>query len=195
MTNNGNENAPLVSSARMPLVAHQPETLSGLRYYIFLLRQRHFRVAILSYICYALLITSFDASLPLHVRNTFNWGSGRTGLLFAALQGPALILSPLFGWLKGHVGSQIRLTVAFFCMVPFLWLLGAAGTDGHPWLDPSQAAGEAVYIMCVTMIGILIYPITGIVATEATCRFLLLDPSSSSSPHPLSISPSLDILR
>jgi len=169
--NNGNENTPLVSSARMPPVANQPEPLSGLRCYIFLLRQRHYRAAILAYICYSMLITSFDTSLPLHVRNTFNWGSGRTGLLFAALQGPALILSPLFGWLKDHMGSQIPLAVAFFCMVPIFWLLGVPGTDGIPWLDLSPAAGQAVYIMSVTMIGILICPITGIATTEATCKF------------------------
>lgn len=70
----------------------------------------------------AALLTSFDSTLPLFVRETFGWDSIGAGLMFMPLLLPSL-LSPIIGKLADRYGARWFATVGFLLATPFLVLL------------------------------------------------------------------------
>lgn len=62
----------------------------------------------------ATILTSFDASLTIHLRNTFHWKSTQAGLVFISLIFPAF-LSPLVGMLADRHGGRY-ITATGFCL-------------------------------------------------------------------------------
>lgn len=96
--------------------------------------------------------TSFHATLPLHVQEAFGWGSGKSGFLFSCLIIPALLLSPLAGWLRDRFGVRYPATVASLVQAVMLGLLGLADTNSLPWFS-AQARGGELYTFCILAIG------------------------------------------
>jgi MFS family permease len=135
-------------------------------------RHRRFVSGVLGYFVFAILISSFDTTLPLHVRDAFNWDSMPAGLMFLALQGPGIALSPLVGWLKDRVGTRIPTTIGFLGLAPLLWLLGVPGDERFPWANEGHR-GQIIYAMDVTAVGIVSVLLNGVGVLEATgktCR-------------------------
>ncbi|EDP53743.1 hypothetical protein KXW65_002797 [Aspergillus fumigatus] len=168
------ENSPLLrpdndtSTASRPVAA--PETVeekTGLEYYVYMFRHRRFVTGVLGYFVFAILISSFDTTLPLHVRDAFDWDSMPAGLMFLALQGPGIALSPLVGWLKDRVGTQIPTTIGFLGLAPLMWLLGVPGDERFPWANQGQR-GPIIYAMDVTAVGIVSVLLNGVGVLEAT---------------------------
>jgi MFS family permease len=62
----------------------------------------------------ATILTSFDASLTIHLRNTFHWKSTQAGLVFISLIFPAF-LSPLVGMIADRHGGRY-ITATGFCL-------------------------------------------------------------------------------
>lgn len=62
----------------------------------------------------ATILTSFDASLTIHLRNTFHWKSTQAGLVFISLIFPAF-LSPLVGMFADRHGGRY-ITTTGFCL-------------------------------------------------------------------------------
>lgn len=60
----------------------------------------------------ATILTSFDASLTIHLRNTFHWKSTQAGLVFISLIFPAF-LSPLVGMLADRHGGRYIASTGF----------------------------------------------------------------------------------
>lgn len=143
------------------------EEKSGLSYYTFLIRQRRFVAGVTSYMCYSIIIASFDTTLPLHVRDAFNWGSLPSGLMFLALQGPGILLGPLAGWLKDRVGTRYPTAVAFLVIAPSIWLMGVPGDERFAWLNCGKR-GEIVYIICMIAIGCIIPLLNSVGTLEVT---------------------------
>ena len=140
---------------------------TGWAFYAYILRHRRFVAGVISYLTFAALISSFDTTLPLHVRDVFGWGSMLSGMMFFALQGPGIILSPLCGWLKDRVGTRWPTTVGFLALIPVMWLLGTPGDDRFPWANGGQT-GQVIYTVCVTMVGALTCLLNGAGTIEAT---------------------------
>ncbi|KAJ5122701.1 Major facilitator superfamily domain general substrate transporter, partial [Penicillium atrosanguineum] len=107
--------------------------VQGWRFYVFLLQQPRFSAGFFCYFVFYLLIASFQTTFAILLRAVLGWGVFPVGLLFAALQGPGMILSPLMGWLKNREGSRTPITLGFLSLAPVLWLLGAAGDGRFPW--------------------------------------------------------------
>jgi MFS family permease len=165
---------------REPLLnASQPsiDEISGWRFYMCLFRQPRFTAGIICYFVFALFIASFESTLSMHVRQTFGWGVFPVGLLFASIQGPGMILSPLVGWLKDRVGSRAPTTLGFISISPFLLLLGVAGDARFPWAT-SGTRGKIIYGVCTTMFGCLMCLLNGVGTMEATGKILEMVPSS-----------------
>lgn len=121
------ENSPLLrpdndtSTASRPVAA--PETVeekTGLEYYVYMFRHRRFVTGVLGYFVFAILISSFDTTLPLHVRDAFDWDSMPAGLMFLALQprhcaqspcwlveGPRWDTDPHHDWFSGFGASDV----------------------------------------------------------------------------------------
>ncbi|KAL5686450.1 hypothetical protein EMGR_002809 [Emarellia grisea] len=96
--------------------------------------------------------TSFHATLPLHVQETFGWGSGRSGSLFACLIMPTVVLSPVAGWLRDCFGVRYPASAAAVFQAVMFGILGLAGTDLLPWTS-AQSGGGALYTGCILAIG------------------------------------------
>ncbi|CAG8117722.1 unnamed protein product [Penicillium salamii] len=156
------EQEPLLNGSQ-----HSVEEIGDWRFYIYLFRQPRFTAGTVCYFVFALFIASFESTLATHVRHTFGWGVFPVGLLFASIQGPGMVLSPLVGWLKDRVGSCVPTTIGFITIAPFLWLLGVAGDVRFPWAT-TGSRGEIIYVTCTTTIGCLVCLLNGAGMMEAT---------------------------
>lgn len=101
---------------------------------------------------YTILITSFENTIPLHVRDTFGWGSLPAGLMFLCLQAPNIILGPVSGRVRDHVGTRYPAAVGWAIMAPLLWLLGTPGDPRFPWAD-AKTYGPVITISCLIGVG------------------------------------------
>ncbi|KAK1145686.1 hypothetical protein N8T08_003922 [Aspergillus melleus] len=158
------ENDPLLSDTRGDSAV---EEKTGLQFYLYMFRHRKFVCGALSYLTFAILTTSFDTTLPLHVRDVFGWKSMLAGLMFFAFQGPGIVLSPLCGWLKDRVGTRWPTTVGFIGAAPVMWLLGTPGDDRFPWINEGNR-GQVIYTVAMTGVGILTCLLNGAGTIEAT---------------------------
>ncbi|KAK0113906.1 hypothetical protein ONS95_014149 [Cadophora gregata] len=155
-----------------PSPSYSEKEKSGLSFYLFVLRQRRFLGGITSFISYSMIIASFDTTLPLHVRDAFNWGSLQAGLLFLALQGPGILLGPLAGSLKDKVGTRSPAAVAFFVIGPAILIMGVPGAgEGRwawqQWFDKG-VRGEVVFTVGMLVVGCMIPLLSGVGVLELT---------------------------
>ncbi|KAI9925444.1 hypothetical protein MW887_005825 [Aspergillus wentii] len=143
------------------------EEKTGWSFYACLFSQRRFLGGALCYVMFAILVSSFDATLPLHVRDAFNWGSMPAGLMFVALQAPGMVLAPFIGWLKDRVGTRDPTTLGFATLAPLVWLGGIPGDDRFPWANEGDR-GRVIYAIAMTGIGIMMVFLNGAGTMEAT---------------------------
>lgn len=90
---------------------------------LLLLRDPGLLTAILISFMQALLLGSFDATIPLIARSTFGFNSLRAGLLFLPLGGADFLLGPVFGWAVDRFGTRLFSMLGFAWLVPTLVLL------------------------------------------------------------------------
>ncbi|GMF70106.1 unnamed protein product [Aspergillus oryzae] len=109
---------------------------------------------------FATLISAFDATLPLHLRDTFHWNTLSVGMIFLSLQVPSMCLGPLVGWLRDRAGARWPVTIGWALSAPLLWLLGVPGEKMFPWASP-ETNGEAIFITGLVTIGIVFTLIRG----------------------------------
>ncbi|KAB8232380.1 major facilitator superfamily domain-containing protein [Aspergillus alliaceus] len=101
---------------------------------------------------FGLLLTAFNATLPLHVREVFHSGGMPSGLLFAALQAPRIVMAPLVGWLKDRVGTRFPTVFAFVGLTPLILFLGVPGNEQFAVANTSQR-GQVMYVVLMIFIG------------------------------------------
>ncbi|CAI7565852.1 unnamed protein product [Penicillium glandicola] len=111
--------------------------------------------------------TSFHATLPLHVQETFGWGPGTTGFLFSCLLAPGLLIGPLAGWVRDRVGIRPPAVVALLLQAVLQGLLGIAGSNRFSWAS-AENWGGTIYIASIMAIGATRPFMTGIGPTELT---------------------------
>lgn len=127
--------------------------------------------ALLCSTIYTAILASYSTTIPIHVKDAFGWGSLPTGLLFMGLEGPIILASPLYGWLRDRIGTRIPATVGFGLLAPLLWLVGAADQKGFPW-SSHQSSAEVTYISAIVAIGFVTNLMSGVSAIETTCEYL-----------------------
>jgi MFS family permease len=169
------EEAPLLQNAPAPSETSQnAESMSLWGFYAIAIRHYSFVAGVAITFAHSILITSFETTLTLHVKQVFGWGEFPVGLLFVALQGPAIVLSLLVGWLKDSMGLRYPTTAGFLLIAPCLWLLGTAGDPRFEW-STVGGRGEIIYPICVLVIGCLVSLLTGSGCMELTCTCLQYD--------------------
>ncbi|KAJ6165471.1 hypothetical protein N7485_008715 [Penicillium canescens] len=84
-----------------------------------LLRQPRILISLWAVVVGALVVSAFDATLPIFVENTFHWNVLGAGMIF--LPGAAgAILQPFFGLLSDRIGSRIIAFASFTILAPTL---------------------------------------------------------------------------
>ena len=86
------------------------------------LTSRRLLAALFAALVQATLLTAFDSTLPLRVRNIFAWDSLGAGLVFLPLVVPSFT-APLFGKLSDRYGPRWFCAASFLLSCPFLVLL------------------------------------------------------------------------
>ncbi|PNY29030.1 MFS-type transporter [Tolypocladium capitatum] len=90
---------------------------------LYCLRNPRLLMALLLSFVQALLISTFDATLPTEAKSLFGFTSLKTGLLFIALDAPYLSLAHVAGSAVDRYGTRIPAVVGFAFLVPCLALL------------------------------------------------------------------------
>ena len=101
------------------------------------------------YLVIAILISTFGATLPLHVRDVFGWGSMQSGLLFVARR-------PTF--------------IGLLFLTPLLWLLGVPGDHRFPSANEDDR-GRILYSVTMVLVGSTLLLLNGAGTIEATSKF------------------------
>lgn len=155
----------------------QPSKVSPASFYRIILSQPRVVVGLLCYMLLSSLIASYNTTLPIHVKQAFGWGSLPAGLCFVCLQGPTILFSPLFGWLRDKIGTRVPTTLGFILLAPLLWLLGSAHkADEYQWIG-SEKKAKTLYLVAIVCIGCVQNLLTSVGTIEITCmrpRIVLL---------------------
>lgn len=100
---------------------------------------------------FSVILSGFDATLPLHLQKNFHWDSLSVGMIFLGLQVPGMLLGPLAGWLRDRTGLRYPTTIGWVLIALLLWLLGIPGT-GVEWANP-ETNGKFLFIAGIIGIG------------------------------------------
>jgi MFS family permease len=87
-------------------------------------------VALLLAFVQAILLSSFDATVPTIATSYFGFDSLSSGLLFIALVLPYLLLGPIAGWAVDRYGTKPASVLGFGYLVPVLILLRLTAHGG-----------------------------------------------------------------
>ncbi|KAJ5545618.1 hypothetical protein N7494_003203 [Penicillium frequentans] len=164
------EESPLLPTAAAGNVAELqglPSEMIDLDLYVHLFTNARYVGGIVSSFCYAVVSSSFSATLPLHVCHVFQWGSLPTGLLFAAIQGPNAVLGVPVAWLKKRIGTRHPTTFGFATLAIMLWLMGIPGDEQISWAN-SGNRDILLFIGSVMGAGISMSLLNGVGMMEAT---------------------------
>ncbi|KAJ5628892.1 hypothetical protein N7490_011120 [Penicillium lividum] len=164
ITNPVSERSPLLSThSEQPEAYATPETRPN--FYRCIFSMPNFVAGTYCNFMYGILLTSFNATVPLHVRDVFGWGGMESGLMFAALQIPRLMMSPFVGWLKDRVGTKVPTAFGFALLAPLMWLVGVPGSVQD---SPIGNRGPALYVATMIFIGFSMTFLNGLGSIEAT---------------------------
>lgn len=72
---------------------------------------------------HAILLATFDATIPTIALELYGFDSQKSGLLFIALAVPNLLLGPIAGWLVDRYGPKPAAVIGYGYLVPILILL------------------------------------------------------------------------
>ncbi|BCS17662.1 uncharacterized protein APUU_10490S [Aspergillus puulaauensis] len=106
------------------------------------------------------LLASFDTTLPLHLRDTFGWGSLSAGIMFLSLHLPFILLGPLAGWVRDRAGLQYPTTVAWALLAPVMWLIGVPGSG--IFAPKSAVNTETMFIFAIVVFGVIVPFVRGV---------------------------------
>lgn len=124
---------------------------------IWLLSSRRLLVALFASMVFGIMITSFDAVLPLFVQQTFGWSSSGSGLIFLAVFIPSFF-GPLIGSATDRYGPRLLIAGGFLFAMPFYVLLR---------LVTHKAIGQEILLCAIlVLIGIGIALVNAPVFTE-----------------------------
>ncbi|EME80841.1 uncharacterized protein MYCFIDRAFT_46557 [Pseudocercospora fijiensis CIRAD86] len=123
-------------------------------FYSIMFRQGKVYAAIFNVIAFSTILSGFDATLPVHLRDAFGWGPAPIGSIFLGLQIPAMCLAPFVGWLRDRIGLKWPTTIGWALTALLLWFAGVPG-DADFLGYGSDARGQGAFVACIISIGIV----------------------------------------
>ena len=124
-------------------------------FYAVMLRVAGVWIGIFNTIVQAAIRAGFSATLPVYLRDTFNWGPSSVGATFFLLQVPVVFLSPLLGWVRDRVGIRLPTTIGWTLLCPLLCCLGIPGS-GRSWPSGSEKSEQMAFIVCICGVGLFL---------------------------------------
>ncbi|PLB52220.1 MFS general substrate transporter [Aspergillus steynii IBT 23096] len=121
-------------------------------FYRIVLSDARVLVALANIFFFSFIISGFEATIPLHVRDVFGWGSMGTGLMFFCLQLPSFFLAALGGMLRDRCGLKYPTALGWALLAPLFWLLGVPGDKRFPWAGP-ETGGKTIFPVTMAVFG------------------------------------------
>ncbi|KAJ6013772.1 hypothetical protein N7540_008363 [Penicillium herquei] len=148
---NGNAPSPGAESASTEQNQDIRQT-RGPKFALFrILQQRRVLLSSWALLVQGILVSAFDATLPIFVETRYGWSELGMGLIFLPMAIPAF-LEPLFGFITDRCGAHF-IACACFCMLcPALICLRFAEQDDLPYM--------ALLIILLFLIGVFIHACT-----------------------------------
>ena len=146
--------------------------------YWTMLRRPRVLTALTADIIFAVILASFETTIPLHIDAVFGWKSLQGGLLFLLIQLPSLVLLTPAGWLKDKIGMRYPVAVGFVMFGPSLWFLGLPGADIFDWPNRGHN-GQIIFIVSLLAIGVWRTLVVGFGAIEVMRKSRFFPFSSS----------------
>ncbi|KAF2209012.1 hypothetical protein CERZMDRAFT_107259 [Cercospora zeae-maydis SCOH1-5] len=123
--------------------------------------------AMANVVAFGVIMSAFDATLPLHLRDVFGWGPAPTGSLFLGLQIPAMLTAPLIGWLRDRIGLRWPTSIGWVITAPLLWFTGIPGKSNFLGVGDG-VAGERAFVATIVGIGLTMSLMRGAGAFQLT---------------------------
>lgn len=161
------------------------------KFYAVMLRDVGIWTSILNSIVHAGIRAGFNTTLPVYLRDTFDWGPSSAGAIFFVLLVPVVFLSPVLGRVRDRVGVRNPTTIGWVILFPFLCCLGIPGS-GISWLSGSKRVEEAVFVVCICGIGLIMPCVHG--AGALHMRSKLISSFHCSTNTGMLIAVSIDVL-
>ncbi|OJJ88496.1 MFS transporter [Aspergillus glaucus CBS 516.65] len=137
-------------------------------FYRVMLREPRVWTGLASLLMTSSLMSSFNNTLPAHLRDAFGWGSLPIGMMFLCLQAPSMVLGGPFGMIRDRCGLRIPNAIGWFLSAPLLWLLGIAGNPNFPWVG-DVVHGKSLFTCCMVGLGTALILVRGAGAIQMTC--------------------------
>lgn len=152
-----NEDAPLLSTQQYDgLEATEEIKAPSTRgFWGVVLREGSVYAALFNIVAFAMLLSGFDATLPLHLRDAFGWTSAPIGSIFLALQVPGMLLGPFIGWLRDRIGLRYPTSLGWGLTAPLLWFCGVPGPDNFLGVGAGPR-GQAAFVTAMIGTGIVL---------------------------------------
>lgn len=151
------ETEPLMHNGEIstpsPTTATNETKGSARTFWSIMFRRGQTYAAIFNVIAFAMVLSGFDATLPIHLRNTFGWSPAPIGSIFLGLQIPSMFLSPFVGWMRDRIGLRWPTTIGWALCAPLLWFSGVPGDDDFLGVG-SGTRGQAAFVATIIGIGI-----------------------------------------
>ncbi|KAJ5702300.1 major facilitator superfamily domain-containing protein [Penicillium malachiteum] len=147
------ENSPLLS----PIIKtdskddQTQEVLPSSNFYYIMLTDDRVLVSLGSVVMTSAITAGFNATLPVHLRDIFEWGPLDVGTMFLILRVPGIILGPLSGWLRDIVGLRYPTMIGWVILAPLLVLMGIPG-NGLLWAS-AEGYGKPIFVSAIVGIG------------------------------------------
>ncbi|KAJ6185684.1 hypothetical protein N7519_006985 [Penicillium mononematosum] len=140
------EQPPYGTLGTIPTSGHTATEISKTTFALGkLLKQSRILISLSAVTVGALVVSAFDATLPVFVENTFHWNVLGAGLIF--LPGAAAaIFQPFFGFLSDRLGSRVITFASFVILAPSLICLRFVGDN-----SPSHIGLLCVMLVLVGM--------------------------------------------
>lgn len=160
------ENAPLLAEPSDCIEEVKTRPTRG--FYSIMLRNPQVYAAIFNVIAFSTVLSGFDATLPVHLRDVFGWSPAPIGSIFLGLQIPAMFMSPFVGWLRDRIGLRWPTTLGWLFTAPLLWFTGVPGDSDFLGIG-SDARGQSAFVACIISIGFIWSFVRGAGTFQLTC--------------------------
>ncbi|KAF2158517.1 hypothetical protein M409DRAFT_30986 [Zasmidium cellare ATCC 36951] len=110
--------------------------------------------ALLNVTAFSMIISGFDTTLPVHLRDEFGWRPAPIGSIFLGIQVPSMIMAPMVGWLRDRIGLRWPTALGWLCSAPLFWFLGVPSQDNFLGVG-AGTKGQAAFVATIIALGII----------------------------------------